>query len=547
MIKFFLTLYFTFVGAIIFTVLAVLLIMSDIIDSVETPELSERTFTGTGHLLNQSIEGLEKDALEKKVTELKQHFPPLFDLLDQSDIEMSKQQRQDLEKNKLISIVTKDIKKLELAGIADDEEELTLHYFKRPHSSQVWQMNTDFNIDINAAGQITVSGGKMLRGMFYMAEQGFLNIPQSQWLQHLKVLQASHQFPLRLKSLKALNVSEEVLNKLKKGEALNITQNQRFVTFAHRIANSQKVLVFEVAEIPWSLYNMLFIVILSVVSFLALPILLWVWPLWRHLEQLKLATDKFGKGEYTARVPHAKYSRLASISNAFNAMAERTQRSIDSHKELTSAVSHELRTPVARMRFSLEMLHNNDDKEDQKRHIDDINTDIEELDLLLGELLTYARFDRNSDDMKLQSHVINDWFDSSMQRLLPLANQLTLDYQLKGIDGAEEAIFDPRLMSRVLDNLVQNALRYANSRVKVRLGKDHQYFVLSVDDDGIGIAEEDKHKLFDAFSRIDSSRDRRSGGFGLGLAIVKRIVEGHKGSIRVEDSKLGGARFVVRW
>jgi len=380
-----------------------------------------------------------------------------------------------------------------------------------------------------------------------MAEQGFHGHPVTEWKQHLNKIQKRQRFPVRLSKFADEKMSMNDLKKIKQGEVVNITQGKNIVTFAHRIENTGYVLVFEISEVPWLLYHMIYVLLVALALLIALPVFLWVWPLWRNLTQLQTAAEHFGKGEYDTRVPQSKYSRLSHLSQAFNVMAEHTQRSIDSHKELTSAVSHELRTPVARMRFSLEMLDVSDNNDDKKRYIQDINTDIEELDLLLGELLTYARFDSNSGSMTMQSQNIRQWLNDSMARLQPLANNKQLDYKISVIAVDEIALFEPRLMSRVLDNLVQNALRYAKTRVKVTLRKHHQYYILTVEDDGEGIAEKDREKLFDAFSRIDSSRDRRSGGFGLGLAIAKRIVEGHKGRIMIDDSDLGGARFCVQW
>lgn len=545
-IKFFVTLYLTFFGGLIISIIAVLALLGGITESVKTPELTERTFAGTFSLLNQSVEGLNQAQLNAKVTEYKKHFPSLFELLELESIQPTAEEYALFKHSKIVSRVDETEEKLKLA---DDEDSVTLHYYQlpEPFQTKMWQTNSDFDVTINQWMKITITGNQMVKGMFYLAEQGFYNKPESEWQHHLRKLQQLQQFPVRLVKLDDAKISASDLKDIKQGDIVNITQGLRLVSFAHRIDHSPYILIFEVAEVPLLLYNMLYILILAIALVIAIPVFLWVWPLWRNLSQLQSAAESFGAGEYATRVPQSKYSRLASLSSAFNAMAERTQRSIDSHKELTSAVSHELRTPVARMRFSLEMLSANDNQQDKKRYIEDINTDIEELDLLLGELLTYARFDRDSGNMTFQSQNITTWLSDSMERLQPLANKMQLDYKIENISTKEMATFEPRLMSRVLDNLVQNALRYANTTVRVSLSKDHQNYILSVEDDGIGIAEDEREKLFDAFSRIDSSRDRSSGGFGLGLAIAKRIVKGHQGTISVDDSDLGGAGFMVRW
>ena len=544
MIKFFLTLYFTFFGGLIFTFIIVFSLVDVIIQSSQPPALIDRIFTGTFRSLNHSIENLNPVQVKQKIIEYKQHFPSLFDLLEISSIGFSEDQLKRLDQNKLVSIEETDKNKVKQA---DEGDSVTLYYYKRPHSSQVWQSNSDFDLNINNMN-VTVTGGQMIKGMFFIAEQIFDRNNTSQWSQNVNEIQALQNFPVQLLTLEKLNISEEDFVNISKGDVVNINQGARLVIFAHRIKNTAPyVLQFEIAEVPWFIYYIVYIALLLIVLVVAVPTFIWAWPLWRNLSQLKLAAEQFGLGEYQVRVPYSKYSRLAELSHAFNAMAERTQHSIDSHKELTSAVSHELRTPVARMRFSLEMLSTSDNKQDIQRYTEDINGDIEELDLLLSELLTYARFDQNSGNMTFQSQNIKQWMRSSMKRLQPLANTIQLDYKIHHIKNDESALFEPRLMSRVLDNLVQNALRYAKTKVQVSLSKEGQYYLLCVEDDGQGIAKKERKKLFDAFSRIDSSRDRRSGGFGLGLAIAKRVVEGHKGEIKVDDSPLGGARFKVKW
>ena len=105
----------------------------------------------------------------------------------------------------------------------------------------------------------------------------------------------------------------------------------------------------------------------------------------------------------------------------------------------------------------------------------------------------------------------------------------------------------PRYMSRALLNLVQNAVRYASQRVEIELKETADGYELRVDDDGGGIAEADRERVFEPFIRLDESRDRGTGGAGLGLAIVKRVAANHGGTIEIQDSPLGGARFVLRW
>jgi signal transduction histidine kinase len=102
-------------------------------------------------------------------------------------------------------------------------------------------------------------------------------------------------------------------------------------------------------------------------------------------------------------------------------------------------------------------------------------------------------------------------------------------------------------MQRAIGNLIQNAANHAKNRIEVTLAENGEACVIHVDDDGPGIAEADRHRVFQAFTRLDASRSRKSGGYGLGLTIVHRVVTWHGGNVQVSESPLGGARLTISW
>lgn len=107
---------------------------------------------------------------------------------------------------------------------------------------------------------------------------------------------------------------------------------------------------------------------------------------------------------------------------------------------------------------------------------------------------------------------------------------------------------EPRLMELAVSNLLVNALRYAKQNVQVSVVRDHDLYRLVVEDDGEGIPEVDRAAVFRAFTRLDTSRNRKTGGFGLGLAIVARIASLHRGRVVAGSSAtLGGAKLAMEW
>lgn len=515
--------------------------------------IEEKVSKGTFMLLNNSLDGLSKQQTDKLVKEYQALFGDSFMLLETSELNIDDDDMVQLKNNKIVSIEETEIYNDSNRENLDDLDTVTILYSQRPNSTQVWRLELGYKtyISINESGLfLRLVSGDFSNGMMTLIQTQLLSNGSEDWERILKSLEPEFGLPLKLLTFEQIpsdiDGGEKLLSSLRENKTVNISQGTKVATFVKQIPNSQQLLQVGPISIPWYIRNMPLLFILAVVLSFATTLLIWLWPLWSNLIKIKRASDEFGAGNYDARIPLSRLSPIKNISMAFNNMAEQTQRGIRSQKELTSAVSHELRTPVARMRFALEMLDASSEKKDKSRYVKAINEDIDELDLLLEELLTYARFDQNDKTILTHEPLIS-WISSSMEKLIPLAVDRSLSYKIEGIGSDEIGFFEPRLMTRVLDNLVQNALRYSKERVNVTLTKDNSGNVLLiVEDDGEGIPMDKREHIFDAFSRIDASRDRASGGFGLGLAIVDRIIKAHHGAISIQDSALGGARFVVR-
>jgi len=163
---------------------------------------------------------------------------------------------------------------------------------------------------------------------------------------------------------------------------------------------------------------------------------------------------------------------------------------------------------------------------------------------LIEELLTYARLDRPQNELKLSSPDLSAWIRSHIDDVQSVNPQRTL---LLDNSPGDYGALDMRLMERVLDNLVNNALRYSESRLRISLHLNGSEASLAVEDDGPGIAAAERERVFEPFVRLDPSRDRATGGCGLGLAIVHSIVQAMGGRVSCDESDLGGAKFCFSW
>ncbi|MGE8591148.1 MAG: ATP-binding protein [Alcaligenes sp.] len=275
--------------------------------------------------------------------------------------------------------------------------------------------------------------------------------------------------------------------------------------------------------------------------------LLWALPIWRDLEALKTAAQHMGQGDLQARVRLSRFSSIRGLGDTFNQMSDRISALISNQRDLTNAVSHELRTPISRLSFELDMIDREADPEARSRLVEEMKSDVAELDSMASELLMYARLEHKSDNVPLQALDARGWIDAVVQHAAFEAGQLGVQCEVTQCD-VDEIRLHSRYMTRALLNLLQNAIRHAGERVQVGLTSPgpHNY-VLTVDDDGPGVPPADRERIFEPFIRLDESRARGTGGAGLGLAIVSRVARWHNGTAFVAESPLGGARFVISW
>ena len=268
-----------------------------------------------------------------------------------------------------------------------------------------------------------------------------------------------------------------------------------------------------------------------------------------RLRSIEGAVSRIARGELDARVASGDLSIAGRLGDAFNRMADHIQRLVGVQREMIHGVSHELRTPVARIRFGVQMIEDCDDPEMLRSQLSAIDSDIQELDELIDEILTYARLEQGGPIMAVQRTDIVETVEQvirEQQSTRPdLSIEASIPQEARDNPWAEA---EPRYIHRAIQNLVGNATRYASARVLVECSFDEQTMRIDVQDDGEGIPEEDWDKVFTAFARLDDSRTRKSGGYGLGLSIVRRILYWHGGQAFVGRSeKLGGACFTLVW
>jgi signal transduction histidine kinase len=252
----------------------------------------------------------------------------------------------------------------------------------------------------------------------------------------------------------------------------------------------------------------------------------------RPLGQLANAARRFGAGDIAARANLHRADEVGDVGRAFDEMADRTARVLRSQRQLMGDVSHELRTPLARIRVALELAA--EDPVAAKDVLADVGADLDEIDQLIGDILTTARLDSDHAKIDREATSLVELADRAARRFKVRHPTRTLE-RAQGDDRAIQC--DPLLLRRALDNLLDNAAKYSDPTTPVMLAiqpKDSTV-AFEIVDRGIGMSAADLARAFTPFWRSDDSRTRKTGGVGLGLALARRIARAHGGDVSLSS------------
>ena len=370
--------------------------------------------------------------------------------------------------------------------------------------------------------------------------------------QRLQQIQKFFPFKLTLQSINKLQLDTDQKARLyRKDIVIMFRDNTSVENSSIRVLAPTEIqdTVVDLGPIPlfnWFPLNLIISITLISMFLISLGVYALIFPLERKLQLIQSGITKVREGKLNTKVKVVGEDEIAHLAATFNSMTEHIRRLIESQRELTRAVSHELRTPVARIRFAVDMLADTDDYDDRMSQRDYIDQDIESLNGLIDEILTYAKLEEGSPKM--------DWEDVDLQELVSQIARETnalgkpVTVKVGKVQKGAFAQADRRYLHRVLQNLAGNATRYAESTIIISAGLEKNEAFISVEDDGQGIPEKDREKVFIPFARLDDSRTRASGGYGLGLSIVSRIAFWFNGRMSVDESPtLGGARFIMKW
>ncbi len=257
------------------------------------------------------------------------------------------------------------------------------------------------------------------------------------------------------------------------------------------------------------------------------------------ISRLRQAARRFAGGDLHTRLDIKRSDELGELAREFDEMAERIETLVTSEKRLTQDISHELRSPLARLNVALELARNKANPETAGL-LERIETESNRLNTMISRLLVLSKLETGSENFEKREINLTKIFEQTVADADFEARGNNKSVKITRKDSVQ-VFGSETLLRSAIENVLRNAVRYTKDEttVAVKLIKNGKNAVVTVADCGAGVPEDELGKLFRPFYRVNTARDRKSGGIGLGLAIAERAVHAHRGAIKASNTGNG--------
>ncbi|MCG9697644.1 ATP-binding protein [Shewanella sp. Isolate11] len=279
------------------------------------------------------------------------------------------------------------------------------------------------------------------------------------------------------------------------------------------------------------------LIIFALYASLGCLALLLIWPLFKDLATLQQDAISFGAKPRKMPQRIKKSSAIYPLAKVYNQISGEVVDLIQMHKELSRTVSHEVRTPLSRMRFALQLSK----EELSTKYWQRLNADIDEIEQLANTYLSFAKLEHREAKITKNLCSAEEFMAQLEEKFCLYQHKISIDFSYHG----DKAYLDNNSMCIAAQNLIMNALRFAQSRIIVTMECSEQLCKLTVQDDGPGFEGKGK-QLLAAFVRDKEQSD--SSGYGLGLYIVRKVAIWHQGALQIDNGdQLKGACLSIEW
>lgn len=316
---------------------------------------------------------------------------------------------------------------------------------------------------------------------------------------------------------------------------------------AYRLAAVSEKPLSHFVVIPWAGLTLRLVIAVGISGLICYLLSLY---LTQPLRSLRMAAKSIATGKLSTRVGRLKghnRDEIAELSDEFDQMAEQLEGIVNSKERLLQDISHELRSPLARLQIAIELGRK---KAKDIANIEFCRMEVEcmRLNTLIGEILQFARLDKSVDSMDLS-------YVDMAKILTKISEDANFEYgeaspRVKlNIHQSCELAVDERLIHRAIENIIRNALRYSpiDEPVEVDLSVNtvNNTVIIDISDNGPGVPDNQLNMIFNPFYRVDTSREKKTGGYGLGLSIAQKAIGLHHGHIVAINRPAGGLQVII--
>ena len=365
------------------------------------------------------------------------------------------------------------------------------------------------------------------------------NIPPEDWLDIIEKIETEYSFHINLFNKSFFDESHAEQLK-EEGVFVNVRSGilEDDVIVYYPSPRDDTLIAFTPSSNFNYSYNFLLGVFLACILFgFALSVLMLAWPIIRHINKMVNSSLAIGSGNFSVKADESAPAPLNRLAEAINLMSEQICELMTKQEILTSSASHEFRTPITRLRFALDIASRIDNPDELKRHIEAMNWDVEQLENLTTELLTYSKFSYNSASLHKKAFLLQPLLNQIKQKLQDLKPESEILINCEPdveITGCVNSLF------RAISNLVSNAQKYGKSYIEILVNTTPSHIEIHVIDDGDGICESEREAVLLPFHRLDNHNSDSVNGSGLGLTIVSKIVSAHGGKFAINSNHLNG-------
>jgi two-component system sensor histidine kinase CpxA len=269
----------------------------------------------------------------------------------------------------------------------------------------------------------------------------------------------------------------------------------------------------------------------------------------KPIAQLSLASKRMATGEMGVLVGNAseRLDEIGQLGRDFNYMSEQVESLLTSQKRLLADISHELRSPLTRLQLSIGIAlqqYETDRSANMLEALERVEKESQQIENMIAQVLLVSKLDNSQPIQNIQSVSLE-------QIMMPIIEDAQFEAKQKNKElvyqAPENICFkaEPELLGSAIENILRNAIYYSSHRIQISVSTQDNHIKWEIEDDGNGIEESHLEKIFEAFYRESSARDRNSGGVGLGLAIAQHAISKHQGFIKASNNPQGGLRVEI--